>query len=125
MSDNVNHPAHYNNSRFGIECIAFTGFMTFNAGNSFKYVWRHLDKGKPVEDLEKALVYNNWAWHNYLSFDTLAILPGFEIHLRILSDQYLVPVAKREPVFGSLISILDNEYNRARDTVRAELVSLG
>lgn len=60
--DPVNHPAHY--TRGGIECIdaikasmspeAFHGFLQ---GNAMKYIWRHDLKGKPVEDLDKAMWY--------------------------------------------------------------------
>ena len=60
--DPVNHPSHY--TRGGIECIdaikasmsaeAFHGFLQ---GNAMKYIWRHSFKGKPVEDLDKAMWY--------------------------------------------------------------------
>lgn len=58
MTDNVNHPHHYaDNGPF--ECIELTEQFMFNPGNAIKYVWRHNDKGKPVEDLSKALWYVN------------------------------------------------------------------
>ena len=60
--DPVNHPSHY--TRGGIECIdaikasmspaEFRGFLK---GNAMKYIWRYDAKGKPVEDLEKAMWY--------------------------------------------------------------------
>ena len=56
MTDNVNHPAHYEaNGPF--ECIELTEQYDFCIGNTIKYVWRHMDKGKPFEDLSKALWY--------------------------------------------------------------------
>lgn len=56
MTDNVNHPAHYEaNGPF--ECIELTEQYNFCLGNAIKYVWRHMDKGKPFEDLSKALWY--------------------------------------------------------------------
>ncbi len=56
MTDNVNHPAHYEaNGPF--ECIELTEQYDFCLGNTIKYVWRHMDKGKPFEDLSKALWY--------------------------------------------------------------------
>ena len=56
MTDNVNHPAHYEaNGPF--ECIELTEQYNFCIGNTIKYVWRHMDKGKPFEDLSKALWY--------------------------------------------------------------------
>ena len=60
--DPVNHPSHY--TRGGIECIdaikasmspeEFKGFLK---GNAMKYIWRYDAKGKPVEDLDKAMWY--------------------------------------------------------------------
>jgi hypothetical protein len=31
--------------------------MTFNLGNAIKYLWRKDDKGKPIEDMKKAIWY--------------------------------------------------------------------
>ena len=59
--DPVHHPSHYVNDRFGCECIDLARRFTFNAGNAIKYVWRHEEKGNPLQDLEKSLVYLNWA----------------------------------------------------------------
>ena len=58
--DPVNHPSHYTSTRFPFECIDITACMDFCTGNMVKYVWRHLDKGKPVEDLKKARFYLNY-----------------------------------------------------------------
>ena len=58
--DPVNHPSHYTSARFPFECIELTSRMDFCTGNMVKYVWRHLDKGKPVEDLKKARFYLNY-----------------------------------------------------------------
>jgi hypothetical protein len=55
-SDPVNHPAHYTQIP-GVECIQVTRHMNFNRGNAVKYIWRCGDKGKPVEDLRKAIWY--------------------------------------------------------------------
>ena len=57
MSDPVNHPKHYNNHPSGIECIEVVRHMTFNLGNAIKYIWRADEKGKDIEDLEKAIFY--------------------------------------------------------------------
>lgn len=59
MSDPVNHPQHYTGHASGIECIEVTRHMNFNLGNAMKYIWRCGDKGKPVEDLRKAIWYLN------------------------------------------------------------------
>jgi hypothetical protein len=57
MNDPVNNPAHYTNHPSGIECIQVTEHMNFNRGNAVKYIWRCGDKGKPEEDLRKAIWY--------------------------------------------------------------------
>lgn len=56
MTDNVNHPAHYEaNGPF--ECIELAETAVFNIGNMIKYVFRHRDKDDPLEDLRKARWY--------------------------------------------------------------------
>lgn len=56
MADSVNHPAHYE-SNGPFECIELAEYYDFCIGNAIKYVWRHMDKNNPVEDLNKALWY--------------------------------------------------------------------
>jgi len=55
--DMVRHPPHYNAHLSGIECIEITKFYSFCVGNAVKYIWRHQEKGQPVEDLKKAIWY--------------------------------------------------------------------
>lgn len=56
--DMVNHPPHYTSHPSGVECIQITRHMSFNLGNSFKYIWRaDLKHDDAVEDLEKAMFY--------------------------------------------------------------------
>ena len=63
MSDNVNHPAHYKQG--DIECIDAIksclgdGFKFYLQGSAIKYIWRHEHKGKPIEDLDKAIWFLN------------------------------------------------------------------
>lgn len=65
MSDQVNHPKHYNAHPSGVECIQIVEHMTFNIGNAVKYAWRAgsndiLSRGETVaaiEDLKKSLWY--------------------------------------------------------------------
>ena len=64
MSNNVDHPSHYNNG--GIECIdaiesateGLTGLEAFCTGNAIKYLWRWKHKNG-IEDLDKAIWYIN------------------------------------------------------------------
>lgn len=57
--DMVNHPPHYTNHPSGIEPIEITRHMNFNLGNALKYIMRADYKGKPIEDLKKAIWYLN------------------------------------------------------------------
>ncbi len=63
MSENVNHPAHYNVGAIEvIDIIENQGWgLGFNRGNSLKYILRagHKDKNKEIEDLKKAMWYLN------------------------------------------------------------------
>lgn len=54
----VHHPNHYN--MYPVEVIDITRYMNFCLGNTVKYVLRAQFKGKPQEDLDKALVYLDW-----------------------------------------------------------------
>lgn len=60
--DPVSAPPHYNTGN--IECIdaiqesmAPESFKGYCKGNALKYIWRMSYKGKPVEDLRKAIWY--------------------------------------------------------------------
>lgn len=55
LTDNVNHPAHYEAGPF--ECVELTRLYPFMGGNAIKYVYRHRLKGRDAEDLRKALWY--------------------------------------------------------------------
>lgn len=64
MSSAVDHPSHYNAGT--IECIdamvaAFGKEDTaaFCKLNAFKYIWRCANKGKCIEDVDKAIWYLN------------------------------------------------------------------
>lgn len=55
-ADMVNHPPHYQ-SPTGFECIDVTRYLIGPLANTFKYVYRFRSKGKPLEDLKKAMFY--------------------------------------------------------------------
>lgn len=56
-TDMVNSPPHYKAHASGVECITVTEHMSFCLGNAVKYIWRADEKGKTIEDLEKARWY--------------------------------------------------------------------
>jgi|TARA_X000001036_G_scaffold428834_2_gene459169 hypothetical protein len=61
--DAVDYPSHYNQGQ--IQCIDAIasmqgdGFKYYLQGSAVKYIWRHEHKGKPVEDLDKAIWFLN------------------------------------------------------------------
>jgi hypothetical protein len=64
MSDNINHPPHYN--RGDIETIdmiknsmSLSDFEGYLQGNVIKYISRYRYKGTALEDLQKAQWYIN------------------------------------------------------------------
>jgi hypothetical protein len=57
IAEDAINPSHYRKHPSGIECIEITRHMNFNIGNAIKYIWRHADKGDPVENLQKAIWY--------------------------------------------------------------------
>lgn len=59
MTENVDHPKHYNSNPSGVECIDVIEHMTFNVGSAMKYLWRCSFKGALIEDLKKARFYVN------------------------------------------------------------------
>jgi hypothetical protein len=57
LHEDAINPSHYRKHPSGIECIEVTRHMNFNVGNAIKYLWRYMDKGDPVENLQKAQWY--------------------------------------------------------------------
>ena len=61
--DPVNFPSHYNKGDIGcidaIKSCQGDGFKYYLQGSAIKYIWRHEHKGKPIEDLDKAIWFLN------------------------------------------------------------------
>jgi hypothetical protein len=62
MSDNINHPSHYNKGKMEtIELIrnamSSTEFEGYLQGNIIKYISRYRYKNSPLEDVKKAEWY--------------------------------------------------------------------
>lgn len=53
--DAVDMPSHY--TQLPVEAIDITEHFNFCMGNALKYIWRADHKGKPIEDLRKAIWY--------------------------------------------------------------------
>lgn len=73
MSDNVNHPKHYENGPF--ECIELTRLLSFDWGNVVKYCYRWQSKNG-VEDLRKAFWYAKDATMRGCSSTAIWIAPA-------------------------------------------------
>ena len=57
MTDNINHPQHYEKNGVKLEPIDFCELFPFCQGNALKYILRRKDKGNELEDLKKARFY--------------------------------------------------------------------
>lgn len=57
--DPVNSPSHYRWLPNGVEVIDITETLNFTMGNAVKYILRADHKGKPEEDIAKAIWYLN------------------------------------------------------------------
>jgi len=54
---NINHPKHYNMSKFEVIDVIEEWNLNFHLGNVIKYIARHEFKEKSLEDLKKAKWY--------------------------------------------------------------------
>ena len=89
--------------------------MTFLAGNSAKYIFRHKEKGG-VEDLKKALVYLRWA----IEDDSKPTLNGFVDE--IVRDLYRDHIQDQaDGVYEALEYIIEGWYEKAALIVEDEL----
>lgn len=63
--DNVSSPAHYTTGKYEVIDVIEDWDLNFRLANTIKYVARHKHKGKPLEDLKKALWYlqREIDWH--------------------------------------------------------------
>lgn len=53
----VDHPSHYNQGTIEVIDFIEDQNLGFHDGNAVKYICRYQFKGKPIEDLEKAVWY--------------------------------------------------------------------
>lgn len=55
--DHVNKPQHYTKGNFEVIDVIEDWDLNFRLANTVKYIARHKHKGKPLEDLKKAMWY--------------------------------------------------------------------
>jgi len=53
--DDVEHPLHY--TQLPIECMDVIKHFDACRGQAIKYIWRCENKGKPIQDLKKAIFW--------------------------------------------------------------------
>lgn len=58
MTDNINHPLHYEKHKMVLEPIDVLDRLPFALGSCIKYVVRAKDKGNELEDMQKAIWYH-------------------------------------------------------------------
>lgn len=103
MSDQVNHPAHYNSHPSCVECIDIAENLGYNLGNCFKYLYRAPHKDNRRQDLEKARWYfMRWAVYRYP-------LPAFDIRTGTLLKQVLDHEVAETPL-SCLILLLQRSH---------------
>lgn len=57
LEDNVFSPKHYTAGKYEVIDVIEDWDLNFRLANTVKYIARHKHKGKPLEDLKKALWY--------------------------------------------------------------------
>lgn len=123
LADDVVHPAHYTNERFGgIECWDFARHFPYLTGNAVKYIWRHEDKADPIKDLRKSLQYLD-EFGGGDDAGRYAVLPGHEAHVDSLLARMAGYLDARDTpdVYLALRSIAKGRINEARSFVADEL----
>lgn len=57
VNENINSPKHYTAGKYEVIDVIEDWDLNFRLANTIKYIARHKHKGKPLEDLKKALWY--------------------------------------------------------------------
>lgn len=93
--DNMHEcPKHYEKASAKIEPRELLKMLPFQLGNACKYILRYNYKGRPIEDLKKALDYLHWASEDYeepLSEKVFVLAPYFNneiLDMLFVYDEY-------------------------------------
>lgn len=92
----VEHPAHYNLHKSGVEAIEVIEYLTGNMFNTVKYVWRADHKGKVVEDIQKSIWYIKRELGRFVTD-----LPTIPQHVFDKTDKYVA--AEQDKLRASII----------------------
>ena len=123
--DNVNHPSHYVSHPSGVETINITREFEFALGNAWKYLMRFRYKGKPKEDLEKAVWYMNDYMNHRDLYAEFSVKLGNEKTENLINNARKVIAAEKIPeVKHAMRAILEQALfgrNVVCDFVKAKL----
>lgn len=112
-SSAVDHPLHYNSHPSRIEAVEVIEYLTGNMFNTVKYIWRADHKGKPVEDIEKALWYAKRELGRFIQY--IAPVPQFVFDK---TDKY---VAAEEDKLRASIVYVAVDAHRDLDTYKENI----
>ena len=123
--DNVNHPSHYVSHPSGVETINITREFEFALGNAWKYLMRFRYKGKPKEDLEKAVWYmNDYMNHRDLYAEFTVKLDNEKTENLINNARKVIAAEKIPEVKHAMRAILEQALfgrNVVCDFIKAKL----
>ena len=74
MKEAVDHPTHYNFSKFEVIDVIFDWKLDFCMGNVLKYISRAGKKNNEKEDLKKSLFYLRYFIKNYPKIDPVPVV---------------------------------------------------
>lgn len=57
--DEVSHPKHYTHGKYEFWDVVVDWNLPFLPGTAMKYICRHLHKGRPKQDIQKAIAFLN------------------------------------------------------------------
>lgn len=129
--DNVNHPSHYVNHPSGVETIDITRELEFTLGNAWKYLMRFRYKGKPKEDLEKAVWYMNDYMNHRDLYAEFTVKLGNEKTENLINNARKVIAAEKIPeVQHAMRAILEQalfgrnvvcDFIKAKDELESQI----
>ena len=122
MSDNVNHPKHYVEASVRVEPIDLLRYAPFDLGCAMKYLIRFDKKGRPVEDLQKAIWYlkcvEESCEFNYELYNTF-----IKNHAQLIYKFFPYAKGNNHPCYAEIIRALRRYaeqalFSRTRETMR-------
>lgn len=105
--DSVNHPYHYTTHPSGVETIEITRELPFDLGNAWKYLMRFRYKGKPLEDLKKAV----WYLKDYIEYQVKDQSTWSIEHRVQFSGKLFNPNLYNNKITSDMLKVIESESN--------------